>query len=228
MLPLCVLLIAALVLFYRYRYRLLRDRANAVLSRDRAQVDLQMMVHQVQKVQTTSRNSDGSLASSSKSRLPSLPPGPPSSAASESTAPPRTCKEEADRQQYAEVAAPRAALPTADEQEVTRTVAADSGVAPTAPTPSAPRANAVACASAVDVQRAALQHAGASSAPPSAPLKKVPPKRAAPPPKSASAPSGKTMFTSPYHEFCQEQRPLLMPLGMRNRDREKLLGVLAP
>ena len=29
-------------------------------------------------------------------------------------------------------------------------------------------------------------------------------------------------------EFCREQRPLLMPLGMTNRDREKLLGVLAP
>merc|ERR1712086_758611 len=60
LLPLSVLLVAALVLFYRYRYRLLRDRANAVLSRDRAHVDLQMMVHQVKKVQT---KADGSIAS---------------------------------------------------------------------------------------------------------------------------------------------------------------------
>eukprot|EP00964_Phaeocystis_antarctica_P141733 scaffold106823_cov55-Phaeocystis_antarctica.AAC.1 len=74
------------------------------------------MVHQVQKEHTTSRNSDGSLASSSKSRLPSLPPGPPSSVASESTAPPRTCKEEADRQHHAEIAAPRAALPMAEQR----------------------------------------------------------------------------------------------------------------
>ena len=48
-------------------------------------------------------------------------------------------------------------------------------------------------------------------------------------PESASARRAKKRtFTSPYHEFCQEQRPLLMPLGMRNRDREKLLGVIAP
>ena len=100
--PLCVLLVAALVLsFYRYRYRILRDRANAVLARDRAHLDLQLMVHQVQRVQIKSRNSDGSLASS-KSRLPSMPPGPPSSTASgptstwPSTAPPHSW-EDADQ-----------------------------------------------------------------------------------------------------------------------------------
>ena len=102
-----------------------------------------------------------------------------------------------------------------------------SGVTPQATTtPSATPADAAACASAVDVQQAALQHAGASSAPPSAPPKKAPPKRAAPP-ESASAPSAKRTFSSPYNEFCQDQRPLL-PLGMAGRDREKLLGVLAP
>ena len=80
---------------------------------------------------------------------------------------------------------------------------------------------------AVGVQQAALQHAaGASSAPPSAPPKEAPPKRAAPP-ESASAPSAKRTFVSPYHAFCQDQRPLL-PVGMAGRDREKLLGVLAP
>ena len=100
-----------------------------------------------------------------------------------------------------------------------------SGVIPQAP-PSATPANAAACTLAVDVQQAALQHAGASSAPPSAPPKKAPPKRAAPP-ESASAPSAKRTFSNPYHAFCQDQRPHL-PLGMTNRDREKLLGVLAP
>jgi hypothetical protein len=45
LLPLCVLLVAALVLLFR---RILRDRANAALSRDRAHVDLQMMVHTLQ------------------------------------------------------------------------------------------------------------------------------------------------------------------------------------
>ena len=103
-----------------------------------------------------------------------------------------------------------------------------SGVTPQAPTsPSAATpANAAACALAVDVQQAALQHAGASSVPPDAPSKMAPPKRAAPP-ESASAPSAKRTFSSPYHEFCQDQRPHL-PLGMAGRDREKLLGVFAP
>ena len=47
-------------------------------------------------------------------------------------------------------------------------------------------------------------------------------------PESASARPAKSTFTSPYHVYCEEQRPLLVPLVMRNRDREKLLGVLAP
>ena len=55
LLTLSLLLIAALVLlvlFHRYHYRILRDQANnAVLSRDRAHVDLQLMAHQVQKGQ---------------------------------------------------------------------------------------------------------------------------------------------------------------------------------
>eukprot|EP00964_Phaeocystis_antarctica_P098827 scaffold64785_cov50-Phaeocystis_antarctica.AAC.2 len=51
----------------------------------------------------------------------------------------------------------------------------------------------------------------------------APPKRAAPP-ESASAPSAKRTFRSPYHEFCQDQRPHL-PLGMAGRDREKLLAL---
>ena len=61
-----------------------------------------------------------------------------------------------------------------------------------------------------------------------APPKKAPTKRAAPPESTSMPRASKRAFTSPYHEFCQEQRPILMPLGMANRDRERLLGELAP
>ena len=69
LLPLCVLLVAALVLLYRYRYRLLRDRANAVLSRDRLHIDLQMSVHVVHTLQRAAMGKgkgkeDGSIVSS--------------------------------------------------------------------------------------------------------------------------------------------------------------------
>ena len=168
--PLSMLLIAAavlLVLGYRRQSRLSRNEANLRISRDRANLDLQMLSHQVQRVHT---QTDGSASlsdslpakqSTSLSKVPaaSLPPGPPSSSTGQSVA----------------------------EQEVTRSGAADVGVAPAAP------------------EELVAQ------------------------PESASARRAKKRtFTSPYHEFCQEQRPLLMPLGMRNRDREKLLGVLAP
>ena len=83
LLPVCVLLVAALVLtgccsyhVYRsfYRSRILRDRANLRISRDRAHDALQIHLHQ-----SPARNSDDSLSSSATSRhLPSLPPGPPS------------------------------------------------------------------------------------------------------------------------------------------------------
>ena len=36
--------------------------------------------------------------------------------------------------------------------------------------------------------------------------------------------SKKAAFTSPFHEFCQELRPLL-PTNLRNSEREKLLGL---
>ena len=111
-----------------------------------------------------------------------------------------------------------------------------SDVTPQAPTiASAAPANAAAFASAVDFQQTEMSErlksaaaSGRSSAPLNAPPKKGPPKRPAPAPESASARPAKKTFTSPYHEFCQQQRPLLMPLGMANRDRERLIGVLAP
>ena len=94
------------------------------------------------------------------------------------------------------------------EQEMTESSAADSGVAPAAPAP---------LAASIVGPSPALRHANSSA----------PPKRPALP-ESASARRAKTTFTSPWHVYCQEQRPLLMPLGMANRDQEKLLGVLAP
>ena len=54
------------------------------------------------------------------------------------------------------------------------------------------------------------------------------PKRAAPP-GPATAPRAKIAFTSPYNEFCKEQRSLLLerPLPHQHKDREKLLGGLS-
>lgn len=34
-------------------------------------------------------------------------------------------------------------------------------------------------------------------------------------------------YTSPYQEFCKDQRSLVAQLGLRGSDREKLLGVTA-
>ena len=51
------------------------------------------------------------------------------------------------------------------------------------------------------------------------------PKRAAPP--GTAPPRAKRAFTSPYNEFCKEQRPLV-PAGTNNRNRESILGELAP
>eukprot|EP00964_Phaeocystis_antarctica_P146581 scaffold112918_cov56-Phaeocystis_antarctica.AAC.2 len=108
--------------------------------------------------------------------MSSLPPGPPSSSTGQSVA----------------------------EQEVTRSGAADSRVAPAAPAP---------LAAPLVGPSPSLRHANYS-----APLKR--PAQ----PESATAPRAKKAFTSPWHVYCQEQRPLLMPLGMANRDRERLLG----
>ena len=52
------------------------------------------------------------------------------------------------------------------------------------------------------------------------------PKRAAPP-EPAPTPRVKRAFTSPYNEFCKEQRPLMLA-KTNNRDRESILGELAP
>ena len=96
LLPLCILLAAVLVLVIRCCRLYSRRAANLRLSRDRAQMDLQLLTHQV-----ASGGQTGSYASSVPESLParlraylpkaassfgdsvlSLPPGPPSSAAS--------------------------------------------------------------------------------------------------------------------------------------------------
>ena len=68
--PVVVLLACCFAAVWRRHHRLLQDRANLRISRDRAQVDLQMHLHQSQKAQSTA----GSFAPSAK---PSVPPGPP-------------------------------------------------------------------------------------------------------------------------------------------------------
>ena len=88
-LPLCILLVAALVLFYRHYSRMSRDRANLRLSRDRAHLDLQLISHRAQ-AKPYDLASVADLSSRSGERFTplagraavSLPPGPPSSAAS--------------------------------------------------------------------------------------------------------------------------------------------------
>jgi len=42
---------------------------------------------------------------------------------------------------------------------------------------------------------------------------------------SAAPAKKKTAYTSPYHVFCQEQRPLITPGRMTNAEREKHLGM---
>jgi hypothetical protein len=111
LLPLVLLLVAALVFLYRRHLRVVRDRANMALSRDRANFDLQISVHVNDRLQRAFRETKGnggidqreqaqvddaaSLSSSVPSgwraslsngkRPPStLPPGPPSSSAGQS------------------------------------------------------------------------------------------------------------------------------------------------
>ena len=91
--PLSVLLVVAvvlLVLCYRRHSHISRNEANLRISRDRANLDLQMLSHQVKtRVQVQSDESASlpdSLPAKRRSTA-SLPPGPPSSSASQSVGP---------------------------------------------------------------------------------------------------------------------------------------------
>lgn len=88
LLPLCMLLVAALVLFYRRYSRLAQNEANLRASRDRAHFDLKLIVHRVQGgLQDDDVSSlpdsllDRQCVSLACATAASHPPGPPSSPA---------------------------------------------------------------------------------------------------------------------------------------------------
>eukprot|EP00964_Phaeocystis_antarctica_P160473 scaffold132097_cov54-Phaeocystis_antarctica.AAC.2 len=64
LLPLSVLLVAAVVLFVLCYRRFSRDRANFQISRDRANMDLQMMTHKVKRQPQTETEGSVSLPDS--------------------------------------------------------------------------------------------------------------------------------------------------------------------
>ena len=66
LIPLFVLLVAALVLLYRRHSRISRDNANLRISRDRANLDLQMSVHVNEVMQRSFREELSDRSSSQK------------------------------------------------------------------------------------------------------------------------------------------------------------------
>ena len=172
---------ALLVLGYRRYSRISRREADLRVSRDRANVDLQVMSHQ-QQVQITVHNH---VDSSVPGPAPSLPPGPPSSNSTD--------------------------LSMAEQLDVLRSRQAHSWTAhywaapkrePKPPLP-APLPAPFPAGATVGIKKRQRQSA------------------------SAAAPPAKKAYTSPYNEFCLEQRPLLSPGGSR-QERERRLGELAP
>jgi len=188
-LPLWALLSMGLVaafLLLVLGYHLGRE-ANLRASRDRANLDLQMMSHQQQVQIRVHNNADSSVPDSLPADpmsfakvppVPSLPPGPPSSSATD--------------------------LSVAEQQDVLRSGPAHSWSAHhwAAPKPS---------------PLSAPSPDGATVG-----IKKRRRRRA-----SAAAPPAKKAYTSPFHEFCLEQRPLLPP-GCSWQERERRLGELPP
>ena len=120
----------------------------------------------------------------------SLPPGPPSSSTGESVA----------------------------EHEVTRSGAADNGVAPTSPAPWGeqiiPRATVRVLPSAFPGWPGTARRA-------------APPKKRPAPAEHSPPPPKKKAFNTPYYLFRLEQQPLKPP-GLSTQDREKRLGELSP
>ena len=111
------LLVAAAVLFVLYYRRTSRNEANLRISRDRANLDLQMITHQQVQIRVETHSDDSASLPDSlpvkrsisfrKAPAASLPPSPPSSCSGQSVA----------------------------EQEVSKSGASDSGAAPTASAP---------------------------------------------------------------------------------------------
>jgi hypothetical protein len=218
------LLVAALAFFYLLHRRVSRDRANLRISRDRANSDLEMVSHQVRKMSMPTESDDSASLPDSlpakRSTTASLPPGPPSSSTGQSVA----------------------------EHEVTRSGAADNGVAPTAtarvllwPFPGwpgtagraaqpkkRPAPAATGPPSSTDTDTSGLPssssgRSGRLNAPLRATTVSAPPKRPAPPTPLISAPPAKKTPIL-YFAFCREQRPLLPPF-LTNGEREKWLSL---
>ena len=212
-LPLCVLVTIALVLIYRRHSRLLRDRANATLSRDRAYFELQLITHRVRtnfEEQVKCTAPCGCRTGPTSITGASLPPGPPSSSAGDSVA-----------QEGVHSA------PLSSGEAV-----ANSGVSPTAPTSLAAPASArqqvpnygpsvPPVTTSYGVRSSMPCNAGPSRPSPAAlcSTTSVPSKRPAP---STQAPASFAKINH-YQAFCREQRPLL-PAGLRSAVREALLG----
>ena len=171
--------VALLVLGYRRYSRISRSEADLRDSRNRANLDLQVMSQQ-QQVQIITVYND-----SVPEPAPSLPPGPPSSNSTD--------------------------LSMAEQLEVLRSRPAHSWSAhywaapkrePKSPF-SAPLPAPFPAVATVGIKKRQRQSA------------------------SAAAPPAKKAYTSPYNEFCLEQRPLLSP-GASRQERERRLGELAP
>ena len=205
------LLVAGLVffyLFYRRHLQLSRDRANMVLSRDRANFDLQISVHvnhRLQRAFSEAQGNDGidlvqreQAQADDDASLSSSVPSRWRASLSNGRGPPSTLPPGPPSS--------RSSSQSVVEQEMVisaPTPPPDTHAMPAAPTPPAPGYNWV------------RPWCGAS--------KEAPAKRPAPPGPVSAPRAKKKAFTSPYHEFCREQRPLLPP-HMSNADREKLLG----
>ena len=213
LLPVCLLLVSALVLLYRRHSRLSRDRTNALLSRDRANVDLQLMVQAMRISNVYDSCSLPARRPASLTGATSLPPGPPSSAAGDSVA----GQEEVLR------SVPSSTGEADQLRGEERGSTAHSGVAPTAPT----------LPSAENLEQASRQLlAGgqsvpptpANDAPPAPPCSSVSSERIAPPaPAPTTLGSKNPQGQIPYVSFCRDQRPH-MPLSLSNPEREAFLG----
>ena len=207
--------VALLVLGYRRYSRLSRREANLRVSRDRANLDLQMMSHQ-QLVQirvhkqthyATDSSTPDSLSADPMSfaKVPpasaSLPPGPPSSSATDpSMAEQQVALGSGPAHSWAEPKLEPTDPPMVEQQDALRPGPAHSWAEPK-PEPMSPMS--------------APSPAGATMG-----TKKRRRRRA-----SAAPPPTVKAYTSPFHAFCLEQRPLLPPSGSR-QERERRLGEL--
>ena len=236
------------MLGYRRYSRISRSEANLRVARDRANLYLQTMSHQ-QQMQITVHNHVGS---SVPVPAPSLPPGPPSSSATDLSVAEQQDVLRSGPAHYPphywsphHWAAPKQVeirVHNHANSSVPASLPADPMPFAKVPAPSLPPGSTssystdLSVAEQQDVLRSSPAHSWSAhywaapkrepKFPLSAPLpgatvgiKKRQRQRA-----SAAAPPAKKAYTSPFHEFCLEQRPLLPPGGSR-QERERRLGV---